>query len=760
MISKIIQYIGIFFIVAFCTVSTFYAIVERDLLTDDKWKERMKYATYFESRFFDFRMKSTLDTKVDERIVLAAIDDHSLNPNNIGRWPWNRDVWAKIVDNFKMFGAKIIAFDVFFSEPQLSCDRDYDAELAKSMAEFQADPGHHIILPYKVVDNELGIRKQIYGENAELDLEYINAIQDPHMPELPEILYNQIMNSQIPAGSDINKMFVSNSMFPIPKLLTFEPSLGHIQANEDADGIFRHYKAIANLEDMHFPAFSLVAYQLYNADSGEEIKFEPAENDGWALKTGKGSLPINRHGEAMVRWLGTGSSFPAVSLNDVYEAKPEKIAELTKILKDRIIFIGSTAYGAHDFRHTPVDPRMPGVYFHMNFTNMLLDGRFYKPPQTNILYSWSLLIGATLVIILVMLLNNALLDILTMIFLVGGIYTFDVLYLIPQGYQLKLFFCLLCVISIYSWSTFLNFYLTNKEKKQIKGTFSSFVSPAVVDEMLANPELVKVGGEKKNITVFFSDVRDFTSISEKLTPEELSSCLNQYMGVMTDIIFKTSGTLDKYIGDAIVAFWGAPLKVENHAYKAVQAAIEMIEVLPSINDSFREQGFPEFKHGIGLNTGDCSVGNMGSDTIFQYTALGDSMNLGARLESLCKYYGVQLNISEYTKDAIPPELQKNLTFRILDKVRVKGKEEAVTIYEVLHPSHPFMKDPDALQGYLTAFDMYLEQNFQGAADILTPLVEKYPQDKSCKRVLDFSLGYIENPPPADWDGVYTHTTKG
>ena len=215
--------------------------------------------------------------------------------------------------------------------------------------------------------------------------------------------------------------------------------------------------------------------------------------------------------------------------------------------------------------------------------------------------------------------------------------------------------------------------------------------------MLANPDLVKVGGEKKNITVFFSDVRDFTSISEKLTPEELSSCLNQYMGVMTDIIFKTSGTLDKYIGDAIVAFWGAPLVVENHAYKAVKAAIEMIEVLPSINESFREQGFPEFKHGIGLNTGDCSVGNMGSDTIFQYTALGDSMNLGARLESLCKYYGVQLNISEFTKDAIPPELQKNLTFRILDKVRVKGKEEAVTIYEVLHPSHPFMKDSEALQ---------------------------------------------------------------
>lgn len=759
MISKIIQYVGIVLIIAFCAISTFFSIIEREIPEDDDIKSTIKYATYFESRFFDFRMKYTLDQKYDERIVLAAIDDNSLDPDRIGRWPWNRDVWAKIVDNFKHFGAKIVAFDVFFSEPQKFCDKDYDAILAESMAKYQSDPGFHIVLPYKVVDDQLAHYQQKYGPDFTLTPEELKQIQDPYIEELPEILYNRIMNSQIPADFDINKAFVAKTAFPIDKLLTFEPALGHIQAKEDADGIFRHYQAIANIDQMHFPSFSLVVYQLYNQGKMEDVKFETGEKGGWVLKTEKGSLPINRRGEAQVRWLGGERSFPLVSLYDVYKAEPDD-KKMFDALKDKIIFIGSTAYGAHDFRHTPVDPRMPGVYFHMNFANMLLDGRFYKNQDTNVLISWSILIGATLIMILVMLLNNAVLDLVTMILLVGGIYTVDTFYLIPIGYQLKLFFCLLSVVAIYSWSTFLNFYLTNQEKKQIKGTFSSFVSPAVVDEMLANPDLVKVGGEKKNITVFFSDVRDFTSISEKLTPEELSSCLNQYMGVMTDIIFKTSGTLDKYIGDAIVAFWGAPLKVENHAYKAVTAAIEMIEVLPSINDSFREQGFPEFKHGIGLNTGDCSVGNMGSDTIFQYTALGDSMNLGARLESLCKYYGVQLNISEYTKDAIPPELQSNLTFRILDKVRVKGKEEAVTIYEVLHPSHYFMQDQDGLQGYLTAFDLYLEKNFAGAAELLKPLVEKYPQDKSCKRVLDFALGYIENPPPEDWDGVYTHTTKG
>lgn len=759
MISKIIQYIGIFLIIAFCAVSTFFSIIERELHPENELKESIGYATYFESRFFDFRMKYTLNQQRDERIVLAEIDDKSLDPDRIGRWPWHRDIWAKIVDNFKHFGAKIVAFDVFFSEPQQFCDKDYDKILAESMANFQSDPGHHIVLPYKVVGDQQSLIRQRYPGYT-MTPEELERVQDPYIEELPEILYNQIMNSQILADFDIDKMFVAKTAFPIEKLLSFEPSLGHIQALEDADGIFRHYKAIASIDQMHFPAFSVVVHQLYNEGTPDaEVKFEIGEKGGWVLTTSKGSLPINKLGEAQVRWLGGKESFPSVSLYDVYKAAPDD-KEMREQLNGKIVFIGSTAFGAHDFRHTPVDPRMPGVYFHMNFANMLLEGRFFKHPDLNIVISWSILIGATLVMILLMLFNNAVLDLFTMAVLVGGIYIVDTFYLIPLGYQLKLFFCLLSVVAIYSWSTFLNFYLTNQEKKQIKGTFSSFVSPAVVNEMLANPDLVKVGGEKKNITVFFSDVRDFTSISEKLTPEELSSCLNQYMGVMTDIIFKTSGTLDKYIGDAIVAFWGAPLKVENHAYKAVTAAIEMIEVLPSINDSFREQGFPEFKHGIGLNTGDCSVGNMGSDTIFQYTALGDSMNLGARLESLCKYYGVQLNISEYTKDAIPPELQANLTFRILDKVRVKGKEEAVTIYEVLHPSHPFMKDQDALQGYLTAFELYLAKNFQGAADLLQPLVERHPQDKSCKRVLDFALGYIENPPPEDWDGVYTHTTKG
>ena len=228
---------------------------------------------------------------------------------------------------------------------------------------------------------------------------------------------------------------------------------------------------------------------------------------------------------------------------------------------------------------------------------------------------------------------------------------------------------------------------------------------------------------------------------------------------MTDTLFEHKGTLDKYIGDAMVAYWGAPVDLENHPYWAVKGAIQMIERLPAINEEFKRDGFPIFKHGIGLNTGECSVGNMGSNQIFSYTALGDNMNLGARLESLCKFYGVQLNISEYTKNAIPPELAREFTFRTLDKVKVKGKENAVTIYEVLHPTHMLYQDTQGLERYERAFAYYLLQNFTEAAEILKPLHEKYPEDKTFERMLYICTDFSKVPPTPGWDGTYTHKSK-
>jgi adenylate cyclase len=391
---------------------------------------------------------------------------------------------------------------------------------------------------------------------------------------------------------------------------------------------------------------------------------------------------------------------------------------------------------------------------------MLLEGKFFVDKNETAKWAWGMLIVGVTLISIVMFFGHAIVDLITVILITGGFYYIDTYYLTPLGHDNKLFFVLFAIISTYSWNTFINFYLASKEKKQIRGTFSRYVAPAIVNQMLENPDKLKVGGEKKNITVFFSDVRDFTTISESLTPTQLSTCLNKYMGIMTDLLFDYEGTLDKYIGDAIVAYWGAPLEVENHALKAVNASLQMIEVLPKINEEFKRLGFPEFRHGIGLNTGDCSVGNMGSDKIFSYTALGDSMNLGARLESLCKYYGVQLNISEFTLAAIPEQEREKFTYRILDKVRVKGKSEPVTMYEVYHSFHHLMTDKESHENYLLGFEYYQQQKFQEAIDLLKPICDKYEQEKISRHIIERCMTYLQSPPPADWDGVFTHTTKG
>ena len=231
------------------------------------------------------------------------------------------------------------------------------------------------------------------------------------------------------------------------------------------------------------------------------------------------------------------------------------------------------------------------------------------------------------------------------------------------------------------------------------------------------------------------------------------------MNKMTQILFQFKGTLDKYIGDAIVGYWGAPMPLPEHPYLAIKAAIEMIEVLPDINQSFEKQGLPSFQVGIGINTGECSVGNMGSHQIFSYTAIGDQMNLGSRLEGLCKFYGTQIIISKLTLNRLTPKQKAEIRWRPLGAVRVKGKLNAVEIYEVLSSHHPFHKDEKALSTYHRAYQIFLERNFQEVIHLMSDLLSLYPNDRPTQKMLAANKKYLGDPPPQNWDGVLTMTSK-
>ncbi|MDO9184203.1 MAG: adenylate/guanylate cyclase domain-containing protein [Bacteriovorax sp.] len=738
MLFRIFQYLGICFIIVFSAISILLSTSERDLSSSADKPFILTYASFFEDRFFDLRMKFTIDKKKkDNRMVLAAIDDHSLN--KIGRWPWTRTKHAQLIDKLGSFGAKILAFDVFYSEPEVACNAESpDIILANSIKKFQAIPGHKIILPYSV---DIKDSDKIDEEN--------------YFKEAPDQLLNFMLDTKQAQGANLQPNLVGRKVYPIPLLANSDVGISHIEAEADSDGVFRHYPLVTNIDSIYYPSFALQAYQFY---TGDKPTVEIPSSVNGLLKSKTGTTYLNYNGETKIRWLGGLDHFPIVSIFDILNAKDGDL-KMTQIFKDNIVFIASTAFGAHDLRNTPVDSALPGVVFHMNMVHMLLEGKYFVSENESTKYSWILLALGSVIIIATMFVGHAILDFLVVNSIIVGFLFLDTYYFIPRGYNLRLFFCLFSVVLCYSWSTFLHFYQSNKEKNKIKGTFSRYLAPSIVNDLLKNPEKVRLGGEKKNITVFFSDVRDFTSISEKLTPEQLTLCLNKYMTMMTDTLFEHKGTLDKYIGDAMVAYWGAPVELENHPYWAIKGAIEMIERLPAINEEFKRDGFPIFKHGIGLNTGECSVGNMGSNQIFSYTALGDNMNLGARLESLCKFYGVQLNISEYTKNALPSELAKEFTFRTLDKVRVKGKEKALTIFEVLHPGHHLYNDKKALELYELAFNNYLIQNFDEASKILKKLHESYPEDKTFDRMLHVCLDFIDTPPPAGWDGTFTHKSK-
>ena len=731
--SRVVRYSGLLIIISTCTLALLFSITQGNLGIDFG-KDFLTAFSSFEDRFFDWRYKQWIDEKKDnteKNIVLAEIDDESLMI--LGRWPWSRTKWANFIDIMNEAGAKVLAFDIIFSEPELACNqKSPDDILATSIKRFQSINGNKVILPFLTTDNTGSFFK-----------------------ETPISLFEMVVDSK--SKENFKSFHIEDATYPISTLIDSSVGLGFIDTIPDYDGVFRKYSLVKNIDEtIYVPSMGLSAAIFFN---NPKVSLEVSSPHEGYLSIGKSEVQLQEDGQGRIRYIGGRKYYPRVSLKDILNPNADKNS-LKELFKKKIVYIGSSATGAHDLRHTPIDSQLPGVYTHMNITSSILNSYFYKSRDLSLIYSFLFLFSGIIIIIFTQqFFKNAILDIFILVAALSGIYYLDKFYLIPEGYEIRLAFSYFCFIGIYSWNTLLNFSEANQEKKQIKGAFSRYVAPAIVNQMLSEPDKLVLGGEKKNITCIFSDVRDFTSISEKLTPAELSQCLNIYMSRMTDILFETYGTLDKYIGDAIVGYWGAPLELENHAYHAVRGSIQMIEALPAINELFKTQGFPQFNVGIGLNSGECSVGNMGSDSIFSYTALGDNMNLGSRLESLCKYYGVQINISEFTLAAIPDDKKKEFKFRSIDIVRVKGKEKPVRIYEVLHQQHHLYNDPETVVNFENAYQSYLSKNFQEAVVQFELILEKYPLDKPTKLLLEQSINLLSFPPDDNWTGVTIHKEK-
>ena len=705
-----------------------------------------------ENLAYDARLRLSMPRTVDRRIVIVDIDEKSLAAE--GRWPWQRHRLALMLDRlFQTYRVGLVGFDIVFAEPDESSGLKVLERLAET--ELKAVPQFGTALEQ--------LRPQLDND----------AAFTATLAKYPVIL-GYFFNEQAKArtGTLPSPTFVKGS-FPGKRIAFREASgfggnlatftkaalaAGHFNPWLDADGVVRRVPMVFSFEGAQYESLSLAVARHALQVKDVRAEFEPVpalaaksySGLEW-LRIGKARIPVDEHLQALVPYLGYQGSFPYVSATDVIEGKADP-----KVLKEGVIaLVGTTSAGLLDLRAVPVQRAYPGVEIHANLISGIIDGRIMQRPAYTrgaefvLLFLFGVAFALALPLLSPLAATLAGLGMLVCYIAINlAMWHFGRLVLpISSGVIMMLLMFLL--------NMSYGYFIETRGKRQLTGLFGQYVPPELVDEMAKDPEQYSLEAESREMTVLFSDVRGFTSISEGLEPRALAELMNQMLTPMTTVIHDHRGTIDKYMGDAIMAFWGAPVSDAEHARRALAAAMEMMAKLNEVNAEFRKKSWPEIKIGVGINTGVMNVGNMGSEFRMAYTVLGDSVNLGSRLEGLTKGYDVHIIVSESTKDAVP-----DYAYRELDVVRVKGKDRPVGIYEPIAPIRAVDKKlQDELKLYRQALKYYRAQQWDMAELQFLNLAKGGNSSYLYKMYAERVAYFRRNPPAADWDGVFTYTTK-
>lgn len=559
-------------------------------------------------------------------------------------------------------------------------------------------------------------------------------------------------------------------------------------AKQDSDGTIRRYPLFYRTGNRfglsYIPSLALQTFLVATKTRAEiEINVDPKNPQQKKIKrfeivndadpSKNFQIPVDEQGMMKINYAGPRNSYPFLSAKELFNGRETaaitqyvfdselqlwgfKTTEVQKsdFIKDRAFIFGATASGIYDLRVTPIDPNFPGPEIHLNALANLFERNFIKKWVSEELWMPWIVLAVGLFATWFISYFSAIPGFLFTGAAFAALFYVDQLFFKQGSYFSSILIGLLIAL-LYVVLFFYKYLTEERKKKMLKTTFSKYVSPAIVDEILKSPDNIELGGIKKNMSVFFSDVRGFTTISEKLEPQALSDVLNKYLTPMTEIVFKNRGTLDKYMGDAIMAFFGAPIHFPDHADAACLCALDSLKKLSEIQKEFEKEGLPHIDIGIGINTSDMSVGNMGSDTVRSYTVMGDAVNLGSRLEGITKEYGVRIVISEFTKK----QLTRNFITRELDWVKVKGKTKPVVIHELLGVDRVEDQISSLLAAYNEAYEHYRAQNFSAALEGFKKALLIVPQDGPSQVFLERCEYFMNNPPPSDWDGVYTMNTK-
>ena len=620
---------------------------------------------------YDARLAMTMPRARENRIVILDIDEKSLG--EIGHWPWSRNLMAELVDQlFERHGVQLAAFDVVWAERDPSSGIDVLDRLArgelKDVPQFQSAyaalrssldfdgrfaaslKGRPVVLGYYFNSQERAVR--------------VNALPKPVLPK----------GSFSGSNAEFHEWRGYTGNLPI--YVQNAPAAGHINPLLDRDGVLRRVPLIVEFQGEYYEALSLAVFRtLLTKSLGGLPSVQPGFKDRRleSLKVGPFEIPVDDNAATLIPFRSGKPSFQYVPLVDVLKDRVPPGS-----LKDKIVLIGATASALEDLRATPIDSVLPGVEVHANMIAGMLDQEFKRRPWFTYGAEATLLLlgGVTLAVLIPLL--TAFWATLAVVAGTLAIVALNVAMWQVNDFVLPLASSLLMVVALYTMNMAYGYFVESRSKRLIAQRFREYVPPEVVAKMERDPARYDMP-RSAELTILFSDVRGFTGISEALSPEALREYINDYLTEMSTIIrSRHKGTLDKYIGDAIMAFWGAPMADAQHARNAVLAALDMQKACGMLNQRFTARGWPTLSIGVGINSGTVRVGDMGSQLRRAYTAMGDAVNVASRLEGRTKYYGVGILVGEGTRRRV-----EDIAWREIDRVKVKGKDEAITVYEPL-----------------------------------------------------------------------------
>lgn len=773
--------LGVAFVAAWVHVAASSAIALSAAGSHGPWRTLLHEVQLLDARLSDFHLKLRGTRAPDPRVVVVAIDEKSVQ--RFGRWPWSRDRFAQGLVALHRAGAAAVGLDVVFVDEDHS-DESAVWMRAKAMLEAPGVQDPALAAQLAPLRDRFSAEASRTGDAA-LEQAFADAPEivpavlgvapsdDPAQRARHQawaksvapfvITHAPLLGTGAKGGVTVALDLAAPLAYPegevqtpLERFMKHTRQLAQISALQDADGVTRSVPLFAQLRS---PPGLLPTLGLQTAAVALGATVQPLYDrtlpaitgaqlvrDGEVLRT----VPLSDNDfAARLDFPGPSAGFTRYSFADVADGTVPASA-----LKGKAVLVGVTLLGEFDQVVTPLEHLTAGLYTHATLLSNVLAGHALTRSWSFLWLEVLFLFASALLYALWFPRLNVGVKIAVALAVIGGWFlaaqvAFD------HGHLLAtLMPCVgsaLCAQAV----ILVGYFTTDREKGRLKGAFSHYLSGSVMEHVLAHPEQLALGGQKKELTVLFSDIRGFTTLAERMAPEALVKFINSYLTPMTGIVLDEAGTLDKYIGDAVMAFWGAPLEQPDHALRACRAALRFVERMEALKAGWRAQGLPEFDIGVGINSGPMIVGNMGSDVRFDYTVMGDAVNLASRLEGTNKDYGTRLMMSEATHAQVKDQVRA----RRLGAVRVKGKRKPVRIYELRGLGTAFGPEAEAIARFEAAVDLFAAQKFDEAMEGFRATLAAWPEDGPSLRYLEEIEVLKQRPPGPGWDGVYASMTK-